>query len=284
MDYLQILLLAIVQGLAELLPVSSSAHVILAEKLMGLDPTSAKMTFMLVMLHTGTMFAVIVYFWKSWQRTWFHSLAQFVEQAKPAFYATAATGVLGLALMKLIPKVMGIQDHFEIEQIFGNSRLIAGSLAVAGLLIFFSGWKTSSKNQPEEILADNATIAPADALRIGLIQGLCLPFRGFSRSGATISLSLLLHIPRRAAEEFSFALAVILTPAVVIRELWRLLKSGHHPPLSQWLTPSLLGMVMSFLAGLVALRWLSHWLERGKWHYFGIYCLLLSLTVASTLH
>jgi undecaprenyl-diphosphatase len=62
MNTLQILGLAIVQGLAELLPVSSSAHVILAEKLMGLDPTTPDMTLLLVMLHTGTMFAVIVYF------------------------------------------------------------------------------------------------------------------------------------------------------------------------------------------------------------------------------
>lgn len=63
MNLIQILILAIVQGLAELLPVSSSAHVIAAEKLMGLDPTAPPMTLLLVMLHTGTMFAVIVYFW-----------------------------------------------------------------------------------------------------------------------------------------------------------------------------------------------------------------------------
>ena len=64
---LKILILAIVQGAAELLPVSSSAHVIVAEKLMGLDPVSPEMTLLLVMLHTGTMFAVIVYFWKAWK-------------------------------------------------------------------------------------------------------------------------------------------------------------------------------------------------------------------------
>ena len=66
MNFLQILILGLVQGAAELLPVSSSAHVIVAEKLMGLDPSSPEMTFLLVMLHTGTMFAVIVYFWNSW--------------------------------------------------------------------------------------------------------------------------------------------------------------------------------------------------------------------------
>ena len=71
MPIYQVIVLAIVQGLAELLPVSSSAHVVVAEKLMGLDPSSPQMTLLLVMLHTGTMFAVIVYFWKQWKQTYF---------------------------------------------------------------------------------------------------------------------------------------------------------------------------------------------------------------------
>ncbi|HEX4084468.1 MAG TPA: undecaprenyl-diphosphate phosphatase, partial [Chthoniobacteraceae bacterium] len=73
MTYLHILILAIIQGAAELLPVSSSAHVIVAEKLMGLNPKSPPMTMLLVMLHTGTMFAVIAYFWSGWRRDYFSS-------------------------------------------------------------------------------------------------------------------------------------------------------------------------------------------------------------------
>jgi undecaprenyl pyrophosphate phosphatase UppP len=67
----KVLILAVVQGLAELLPVSSSAHVVVAEKLMGLDPSSPEMTLVLVMLHTGTMFAVIFYFWSQWKSAYF---------------------------------------------------------------------------------------------------------------------------------------------------------------------------------------------------------------------
>ena len=70
MSFLQVIILAVVQGLAELLPVSSSAHVVVAEKLMGLDPSSPQMTLLLVMLHTGTMFAVIAYFWKTCNPVW----------------------------------------------------------------------------------------------------------------------------------------------------------------------------------------------------------------------
>src|SRR5580692_792609 len=95
MTYLQILILAVIQGACELLPVSSSAHVIAAEKLMGLDPSSPELTMLLVMLHTGTMFAVIVYFWKSWQRDYFSvpvKLQWFVLQIVIATICTLAVG------------------------------------------------------------------------------------------------------------------------------------------------------------------------------------------------
>ncbi|MGC2764831.1 MAG: undecaprenyl-diphosphate phosphatase [Candidatus Acidiferrum sp.] len=75
MALLYILILAIVQGLAELLPVSSSAHVVVAERLLGLDPSSPQMTLLMVMLHTGTMFAVIVYFWRQWRDSCFQNMA-----------------------------------------------------------------------------------------------------------------------------------------------------------------------------------------------------------------
>jgi undecaprenyl-diphosphatase len=116
-----------------------------------------------------------------------------------------------------------------------------------------------------------------------MVQGLALPFRGFSRSGSTISIGMLVGATKERAERFSFAMAVVLTPAVVGVEALRLQKSSHAALLAG--TPidlrgslvfSLLGMVFSFLAGLVALKWLSNWLERGRWYLFGLYCLLAS--------
>ena len=81
MNFLKILILAVVQGACELLPVSSSAHVIIAEKLMNMDPSSPAMTLLLVMLHTGTMFAVIVFFWSAWREHYFASAAVFWHQS-----------------------------------------------------------------------------------------------------------------------------------------------------------------------------------------------------------
>jgi len=275
-NLLQILLLAIVQGAAELLPVSSSAHVIVAEKLMGLDPTAPQMTLLLVMLHTGTMFAVIAYFWASWRATYFVSVQAFRSSALHVVVATALTGVIGLALLQLIKRVVaGNAPGFEIEQLFGNAKLMAAALAAAGVLIIVSS-RFRERGAGE--------LSLRSAAWIGAVQGLCLPFRGFSRSGATISAGLVLGVARRRAEEFSFALAVVLTPVVILREAHRLYKAeaaaaADAAGLWQLAAPSLLGMALSFLAGLLALRWLSRWLEQGRWHWFGGYCVLASLVV-----
>src|ERR1700750_1425391 len=102
MSLLNVLILAIVQGRAELLPVSSSAHVVVAEKLMGLDPSAPAMTLLLVMLHTGTMFAVIVYFWKQWKKTFFSSADAFKRFVIRAIWATLLTGVIGEIIIKAI--------------------------------------------------------------------------------------------------------------------------------------------------------------------------------------
>ncbi len=270
MTLFHVLILAIIQGLAELLPVSSSAHVILAEKLMGFDPSAPDMTFLLVMLHTGTMFAVIVYFWKSWKKTYFSSWESFKKQALFIIIATGITGVLGLTLQAIIKHVFfGGASNFEIEQLFSNTKLMATALAAAGILIILSS--RLDKGQTGEITLGRASM-------IGAVQALCLPFRGFSRSGATISTSLFLGISRQKAEEFSFALAVVLTPAVIAKEFYRLIhtQSLQYAQISQLMVPSLAGMIFSFIAGLVALKWLSAWLEHGRWYLFGIYCLVFA--------
>src|SRR5258708_13673286 len=136
MTLLHVVILAIVQGLAELLPVSSSAHVVVSEKLMGLDPTTPQMTLLLVMLHTGTMFAVICYFWKQWRNTYFQSADAFKRIVFLLIVATVLTGAIGEGLIKAIEK-FGFpgSEHAEVEQLFGRLDLIAPALAAPGILI-----------------------------------------------------------------------------------------------------------------------------------------------------
>jgi undecaprenyl-diphosphatase len=327
LEWWQILVLAVIQGAAELLPVSSSAHVILAEKLMGLDPSSPEMTFLLVMLHTGTMVAVLVYYWRRWRAmvvspaagrpadresiplpragevrtdaltvpppvTGTAPLAPSVDvdvrEFRPILYparpsllrfvllvmlATAVTGVFGGGLLLLIERVVleGLlhRPKGEVEELFKSLPLIGTALLAAGGVILVAGWlEGRTAKRP---------LTWGAAVWIGLVQGLCLPFRGFSRSGATISTGMLVGVPRSLSEEFSFALALVLTPPVIARYAWRLLKDREWATAEHvlnLLTPGLIGMALSCLAGLAALRLLSAMLDKGRWWYFGVYCVL----------
>jgi undecaprenyl-diphosphatase len=233
------------------------------------------MTFLLVMLHTGTMFAVIAYFWKSWCEHYFSSRAALLDTAKSVVFATVATGVIGLGLKA------GIEKFFlhggDIELLFARLPVVAASLVAAGLIILVSA-------RPAEKAEADAAITPRRAILVGLAQGVCLPFRGLSRSGTTISTGLLLGVGRRRIEVFSFALAVVLTPPVLARSLLRLVR--NHPEIKEpahlgaLLKPGLLGAGFSFMAGLLALWLLSRVLEGGRWRVFGYYCLVFALVVA----
>jgi undecaprenyl-diphosphatase len=358
MDTLQIVILALIQGAAELLPVSSSAHVITAARFMGLDPGSAEFMFLLIMLHTGTMFAVIVYFWPRWRRLlpktaqapepedpWQDVLRASILAQTPAtepkpppapqltstrflvmiILATAVTGVVGLGLKYGIEKVVfkhllhheapisdptklavdtwslavQVQSHQsiatgpvpyllgvaevtvtadrekgEVEHLGRFLPLIAGALFAAGILIIAAGFRREPLSP--------APLTAATSFWIGLIQGLCLPFRGFSRSGATISIGLFRGLSRQLAEDFSFALAVALTPAVILYEGYRLYRDKSPDDLKaalHLLRPGLLGMACSFVSGLIALWLLSAMLENGRWRYFGYYCVVAAFGI-----
>jgi len=278
MSLWQVVILAVIQGLTELLPVSSSAHVVVAEKLLGLDPSSPPMTLLLVMLHTGTMFAVIVYFWSQWRDTYFRSTAASKKFAWLVVLATILTLIVGGAIIRVIEKTAfrGV-PHAEIEDLFKHLELIAPALAAAGILILIAGIhdRRNAASKSDDLDNKQASI-------IGIVQGLCLPFRGFSRSGATISAGMLAGVAKPRAEAFSFALAVVLTPPVVARETMRLVHAERiagAASLASATFPSLLGAVFAFLAGLLALKWLSRWLEHGQWYLFGIYCLAAAAVV-----
>jgi undecaprenyl-diphosphatase len=281
MDYLETLILALIQGAAELLPVSSSAHVILMAKLMGRKTSSPEFVFLLVMLHTGTMFAVLVYFWPRWRWLWQPVAAGNGAGSRRQFLlmivlASACTGVLGLGLKVGIEKVvlerLLHRDKGQIEDLFESLPLIAACLFAVGVFIIMAG----SRETKSEV----ATISTRSAVWIGVVQAFCIPFRGFSRSGATISTALCRGIARPLAEDFSFALAVVLTPPAIGYSLYRKLSSADWPSdmrLLDLVLPGLVGMVFSFLAGLVALKVLSAVLEKGRWKYFGYYCIVASL-------
>jgi undecaprenyl-diphosphatase len=243
------------------------------------------MTLLLVMLHTGTMFAVIVYFWRQWRNTFFQSIQTFRNFSLLIIVATALTAIVGGAIIQIIERsTSGNAPGTAIEDLFSHLELIAPALAAVGLLILIAGMvERRGAGGP---LTSSSELDTRRAAIIGAIQGICLPFRGFSRSGATISTGMLLGVAKSRAEAFSFALAVVLTPPIVGREVIRLVHWGQINVAADLRSVSLLslfGALVAFLAGLMALKWLSRWLESGRWYLFGIYCLLAAATV-SVLH
>ena len=165
MTLVQIVILAVIQGLAELLPVSSSAHVIAAAKLMRIDPSTPAFGILLVMLHTGTMFAVIVYFWSAWKRAFFSSSERAAEFLRLIIIATIVTGVIGYGLKLGIEHFIrhshpGIEKA-EIEDLFKNTLLLAAALGAAGLLILYSGLRALAPSvaMPPFRVATKSTIA-----------------------------------------------------------------------------------------------------------------------------
>jgi undecaprenyl-diphosphatase len=237
-----------------------------------------------VMLHTGTMFAVLVYFWPRWRWLFVPSVASPPGARRHYFLmlilATAITGVFGLALKYGIEKVILEQwlGHAkgEVETLFESLPLIATALFSVGVIIILAGSR--------EARSEVGTISTASAIWIGLVQGVCLPFRGFSRSGATISTALFRGIARPLAEDFSFALAVILTPPIIVRQVLKLLSAQEQVsvgvPENMWMK-GLVGMAFSFAAGLLALKVLSAVLEQGRWKYFGYYCIAASFVMVA---
>jgi undecaprenyl-diphosphatase len=283
-----VIVLAIVQGLAELLPVSSSAHVISAAEIMHENMSLPDNALLLVLLHTGTMFAVIAYFWQRWREDILSSWARFYQFAKLIFVSSLLSGLVFLPINKLVGRLLGHGGHHaDIEALFHKLNWIAPALAIAGVLILYAGLREARRPEAGKLAAPRG-IRWLDAVVMGILQGFAIPFRGFSRSGATISGGLLTGGNRAEIESYSFAMAVAITPLAIAWELRRVYQSADRAGVAlHWgavLRPGLLGMVFSFVAGLLALKWLSRWLQTGKWYIFGVYCLLAACVVAFLYH
>ncbi len=280
MGLFHVIILAVVQGLAELLPVSSSAHVIVAATLLHENMSTPANALLLVLLHTGTMVAVVVYFWRRWVAEFLSSWSRFYAFAKLIVVASICSAVVFLPVRELVTHILSHgAHHADIETLFHKLNWIAPALAAVGLLILYAGLREARRPSTDE---DDrpGDLGWLDAVVMGALQGLAIPFRGFSRSGATISGGLLTDGRRAVVESFSFAMVVAITPAAILWEARRVIHKAHLAGVAvQWgavLGPGLLGMVFSFLAGLLALRWLSRWLEQGRWYWFGVYCLVFA--------
>lgn len=257
MDSINAILLGIVQGITEFLPISSSAHLILAPLFAGWQDQGVAFD---LAVHVGTLFAVLLYFRKDVKELTRDGLLslqhrQCVGQGKLAFFIMVATipAVLaGLLLMDLIDNQLR-----SVAIIFATTLFF-------GLLLGWADWKPNKQRQLDDLKFK-------DVLFIGVAQAVAL-IPGTSRSGATITMALLLGLSREASSRFSFLLAI---PITALASAAKLIDVAQSNASVDWLA-FLIGGITSFLMALTAIHFFLKWLNQfGMWPYV-IYRILLA--------
>lgn len=249
MTALHALLLGIVEGISEFLPISSTAHLILVSALLKLQQTDFQKTFEIV-IQLGAILSVVVVYWQS-----FLVRRDVLLRIIIAFIPTA---IIGFLLEKIIRNVL-----------FDSIPTILASLFIGGvILVIFEKFHTPSKTD----VADMGAMSYKQAFAIGLCQALAV-IPGVSRSGATIVGGTLLGVSRKAIVDFSFVLAVPTMLAATLLEI-----AKHHSDMSFDQSGLLLiGFVTSFIVALISIKWLLTYIKKHTFVAFGLYRMVAAL-------
>ena len=256
---IQAIVVGIVQGLTEFLPVSSSAHLILVPRVLGWDDAFILSAAFDATLHLGTLVALLAYFWRDLWR-YFVAFLQLLRDRRVGDDADRKVALL-LAISVIPGALLGVGLESFVDTFFRQQLLVVCVLLVVGAAILFLAERAARHTREMEQLR------PSDALGIGLAQALAL-FPGISRSGITISAGLVLGLKREAAARFSFLMS---TPIIAGAGLWKLREiiSGSAGAFD----PSVLaaGLVAATISGLLAIWFLLAYLRRASTDIFGLY-------------
>jgi undecaprenyl-diphosphatase len=264
MSPVQALILGIVQGLTEYLPVSSSAHLVLVPWALGwkFDPNAAFAFDVLVQL--GTLVAVIAYFWKDLVLM-LRAVVQALRQRRMT--QDPYIRLAGWIVLGSVPAVLaGVSIKDAVETAFGSPVATSAFLLVTALLLFIAE-RFGKRLRPLEALTWK------DAAWIGLAQALAL-FPGISRSGATISAGLLRDVDRPASARFSFLLSI---PAMIGAGGLALLDLFALPSASSFVAPMFIGFVSAAIVGYASIRWMLGFVTRHSLTIFSAYCAIIGL-------
>lgn len=247
---LQALILGIVEGITEFLPISSTAHLILVGDLLGIDASNFAKSFDII-IQLGAILAVMVLYWKQFLR-W--------EVLKRLVVAFIPTGVIGVLVYQ-----------FAKDFLLGNTTLVLSTLFVGGLvLIAFEYWY----KEKEQAIEDLAHISYAQCLALGVFQAIAI-VPGVSRSAATIVGGLLLGLKRKTIVEFSFLLAV---PTMVAATGLDLIKNLDQFTSDQ-VSSLTIGFICAFITAILAIKLLLAYVRKHTFTAFGIYRVALVLLV-----
>ena len=261
MGLLEAIILGIVQGLTEFLPVSSSGHLEIVKELLNVEAQEPNLL-MTVVLHAATALSTIVIFRKDIKEI-LVGLVQFKWNEEFKFS-------LKIILSMVPAACVGLLFEDEIEQLFGGQILLVGSmLLITGLLLFLAD---KAKKTDQKVNFSNALV-------IGISQAIAI-LPGISRSGATISTSVLLGVDREKAARFSFLMVVPL----ILGKMSKDILSGDLLVDNSGILPLSLGFIAAFITGLVACKWMMKLVKNSQLKYFAYYCFIIgSITIIASL-
>ncbi len=257
MDIINAIILGIIQGLTEFLPVSSSGHLEIAKNLMGEGKIGENNMLMTVVLHFATALSTIIIFRKDLAEI-FLGLFQFKNNTSFKFSLKIILSMIPAALV-------GLALNDEIESLFGSSINMVGSMLIlTGILLFMADKSKSTEKN----------VGIKDAILIGISQAIAV-IPGISRSGATISTSVLLGIDKEKSARFSFLMVIPLIFGKMAKDIF----SGEISITDTNLFPLIIGFIFAFVTGMIACKWMIKLVKNSNLKYFSYYCFLVGAIV-----
>jgi len=252
-DIVKIIILAIVQGITEFLPISSSGHLVIFQHFLGFEDNSL---YYAIILHAGTLFSILTYY--------FRDLILLVKLENLKSVSMIIIGTLPVVAAGLILKPI-------MEENFGSLLLVSVCLLITSLMLLLLHKSESGKKELNDMHY-------YEALVIGFVQCIAI-FPGVSRSGSTISTATRFGFSHETAARFSFYLAIPAICGAIILESIDLIKEQANAVMGSSISIvlSLIGFTVSFAVGYASLKLLIHMLKNKTFSYFGFYCLVLSL-------
>ena len=255
MDVLNAIILGIIQGLTEFLPVSSSGHLEIFKVILGDNKLPNESLLMTVILHFATACSTIVVFKDDIKDL---ILGLFSFEKNDSFWFSVKI------ILSMVPAVfVGFFFESEIESLFnGNLTIVGAMLILTGALLFLA-----DKAKPSE-----KKISFSSSLLVGIAQAIAI-IPGISRSGATISTAVILGIDKENAAKFSFLMVVPLIIGKVIKDI----TSAETIVNNESVFPLIVGFVFAFITGMIACKWMIKLVKNSKLKYFSIYCFLIGI-------
>ncbi len=265
MNWFEALVLGIIQGLTEYLPVSSSGHLAIGQALFGMNDGADNLMFT-VAVHVATVLSTLVILW---------SEIEWIMKGLFKFEMNAETKYVLNIIVSMIPVgIVGLFFKDQVEEIFGSGLLIVGCcLLITAALLTFSYY--AKPRQKEHI-------SWKDALVIGIAQAIAV-LPGVSRSGSTIATGLMLGNKKEQLAQFSFLMVIPPILGEALLDVMKALK-GEAVMGGIETIPLMVGFVAAFLSGCLACKWMISIVKRGKLIYFGIYCAIVgAITIVTSL-